>query len=385
MPPSFDPMTVMWQAYFTPPTESRQTLFLVTTRRVVTYTIEREATETIEWAHGAIETERWHRRSDDGSIDAYFWLAPKMHYALVKMRVTHSARGTVEAVLDAIRVDEPNVRSDRQIAGVAGSNQLTGLADAIARVARLDMPADAALSAFFRTHPEMGQHDRAFVSDGVFAYLRRKRSLEALAGGGRSASSRARRRDARARPFAARSRGRVAARRRRMARRPEVAAHAAAPTDAVAADLPDWLWQRLRDVYGETERAALTRAWHARRAVRPARQSAEGDARRRARSTRRLRHRRRRRRPTRRLAFACTAARRSSGIRWLADGRLEVQDEGSQLIGYLVAPRRARHGRRLLRRRGRQDAAARRADALAGTPLRVRRVGEAARQLRRRG
>jgi len=106
-PPSFDPMTVMWQAYFTPPTESRQTLFLVTTRRIINYTIEREATETIEWAHGAIETERWHRRSDDGNIDAYFWLAPRMHYALVKMRVSHSARGTVEAVLDAIRVDEP--------------------------------------------------------------------------------------------------------------------------------------------------------------------------------------------------------------------------------------------------------------------------------------
>jgi Protein of unknown function (DUF3108) len=106
-PPSFDPMTVMWQAYFTPPTESRQTLFLVTTRRIINYTIEREATETIEWAHGAIETERWHRRSDDGNIDAYFWLAPKMHYALVKMRVSQSARGTVEAVLDAIRVDEP--------------------------------------------------------------------------------------------------------------------------------------------------------------------------------------------------------------------------------------------------------------------------------------
>jgi uncharacterized protein DUF3108 len=106
-PPSFDPMTVMWQAYFTPPTESRQTLFLVTTRRVINYTVEREATETIEWTHGAIETERWHRRSDDGNIDAYFWLAPKMHYALVKMRVSQSARGTVEAVLDAIRVDEP--------------------------------------------------------------------------------------------------------------------------------------------------------------------------------------------------------------------------------------------------------------------------------------
>jgi len=106
-PPSFDPMTVMWQAYFTPPTEDRQILNLVTTRRVVTYTVEREANETIEWSQGAIETERWHRRSDDGSIDAYFWLAPAMHYAMVKMRVSQTSRGTVEAVLDAIRVDEP--------------------------------------------------------------------------------------------------------------------------------------------------------------------------------------------------------------------------------------------------------------------------------------
>ncbi len=106
-PGSFDPMTVMWQAYFTPPTGGRQQLNLVTTRRVVSYTVEREATETIEWTHGAIETERWHRQSDDGRINAYFWLAPTMHYALVKMRVSQTARGTLEAVLDAIRVDEP--------------------------------------------------------------------------------------------------------------------------------------------------------------------------------------------------------------------------------------------------------------------------------------
>ena len=57
---------------------------------------------------------------------------------------------------------------------------------------------------------------------------------------------------------------------------------------------------------------------------------------------------------------------------WLVDGALEVQDEGSQLV---ALPRRAearRHGRRLLRGRRRQDVAARRADALAGTALRVR-------------
>ena len=105
--PSFDPMTLMWQAYFTPPESPVQTLNVVTTRRMVNYTVAREGNETITWPQGEIETERWHRKSDDGRIDAYFWLAPQMHYVLVKMRVTQTARGTLEALLDTIRVDEP--------------------------------------------------------------------------------------------------------------------------------------------------------------------------------------------------------------------------------------------------------------------------------------
>jgi hypothetical protein len=106
-PPSFDPMTLMWQAYFTPPESPVQNLNVVTTRRIASYTIAREGTETITWPQGEIETERWHRKSDDGRIDAYFWLAPQMHYVLVKMRVSQTARGTLEALLDTIRVDEP--------------------------------------------------------------------------------------------------------------------------------------------------------------------------------------------------------------------------------------------------------------------------------------
>jgi 16S rRNA (cytosine967-C5)-methyltransferase len=60
-------------------------------------------------------------------------------------------------------------------------NQVAALAAAIERVARLDVPADNALSAFFREHHEMGARDRAWVSDGAFAYLRRKRSYVAVA------------------------------------------------------------------------------------------------------------------------------------------------------------------------------------------------------------
>jgi Protein of unknown function (DUF3108) len=104
---SFDPMTALWQAYFTPPETSQQTVNLVTTRRVLNYTVERDGTEKITWPNGDIETERWQVRSEDGRTHAYFWLAPQMHYVMVKMRVSQTARGTVEALLDAIRVDEP--------------------------------------------------------------------------------------------------------------------------------------------------------------------------------------------------------------------------------------------------------------------------------------
>ena len=70
-------MTLMWQAYFTPPEAPLQSLNLVTTRRVLAYTIERQGTEKIEWAHGEVETERWHRKSEDGRVDAWFWIAPR--------------------------------------------------------------------------------------------------------------------------------------------------------------------------------------------------------------------------------------------------------------------------------------------------------------------
>jgi hypothetical protein len=72
----------------------------------VRYTLTREATETIIWPHGEVAAERWHRRSEDGRTDAYIWIAPALHYIPVKMRITGTNRGTLEALLDSIRVDE---------------------------------------------------------------------------------------------------------------------------------------------------------------------------------------------------------------------------------------------------------------------------------------
>ena len=64
--PTFDPLTLMWQAYFAPPVDDAQDVSIATTRRVGRYTLTREGEETIAWAQGEIETERWHRRSEDG-------------------------------------------------------------------------------------------------------------------------------------------------------------------------------------------------------------------------------------------------------------------------------------------------------------------------------
>ena len=51
---------------------------------------------------------------------------------------------------------------------------------ALAAVLPLDEPADAALSAFFRSHPKIGQRDRGTIADSVYAALRRRRLLERL-------------------------------------------------------------------------------------------------------------------------------------------------------------------------------------------------------------
>ncbi|MCU0974548.1 MAG: RsmB/NOP family class I SAM-dependent RNA methyltransferase [Burkholderiales bacterium] len=61
--------------------------------------------------------------------------------------------------------------------------QLAWAVSALAAVLPLRRPADALLRAFFRDHPQLGARDRAFIAETVFACLRRKRLLEHLTGG----------------------------------------------------------------------------------------------------------------------------------------------------------------------------------------------------------
>ncbi len=217
-------------------------------------------------------------------------------------------------------------------------NHLAGLAAAIAHVQKLDAPADGLLRGFFRQHPQMGQHDRAFVADGVFAYLRHKRSLETLAESTQGRHL--------ALAIAVREHG-VSVRELTPALNAAEAIwlgafksrqHAALP-QAVAADLPDWLWEKLGTALGAAERAALVQAWQSPASfdlrVNPLKTTreealsalaADGHA---ATAT-----------PYSPLGIRLEGHPQLAKFPWFVDGRLEVQDEGSQLIGYLVAPRR---------------------------------------------
>jgi hypothetical protein len=103
--PTFDLLALMWQFYFQPPEGDVQTFALATTKRVYKVTATRKRTETIEWANGPVETELWHRTSEDGRTEGYVWLAPSLRWLPVKVRA-ETPRGTVEVLLDSIRVDE---------------------------------------------------------------------------------------------------------------------------------------------------------------------------------------------------------------------------------------------------------------------------------------
>jgi len=201
---------------------------------------------------------------------------------------------------------------------------------ALCELLKFARPADQALSAYFRSHRHLGQQDRAFIAETAFAVLRRKRSLEAAAGSGAP-------RDlaiaALVRVFGLS--GRALDRDADLAARVKAFAGRALPA-AVQADLPDWLWERLVAAYDGQEAAAIA-------------QSLLGPA---PLDLRVNLEKLSREEALAQLAVECAPTALSpAGIRlkgkpainrnplFLA-GAVEVQDEGSQLLAYLVAPRR---------------------------------------------
>ena len=216
------------------------------------------------------------------------------------------------------------------------AGQLAALAAALGAVLPLSSPADVVLHAFFRRHPKLGQRDRAFVAEGVFATLRKRRSLAAQA---QSSDPRALAIAASLRELGislrelepALSQGEQLAARAFKARSPPLA-----PAEAV--DLPDWLWDTLGVEFPD-ERDALARAW-----LTPAPLDVRVNTLKISREEAQAR-----------LAASgidgtpppySPAGLRIAGRPALqhhelfTSGAIEVQDESSQLVGYLVAPKR---------------------------------------------
>jgi len=192
----------------------------------------------------------------------------------------------------------------------------------------LEQPADATLSAFFRSHPKVGRRDRAVIADSVYAALRRRRLLE------RVAATQSPRRLALATWMAL-----LGANLRELdpwLRGDEaewlasVKREAAAPKPfEVECELPDWVIERLRARYDESALLALAKgllqAAPLDLRVNPLKISREAVLERLAADGLRAR-----------LKEKPAINRHTLFL----EGSIEVQDEGSQLLCHLVAPKR---------------------------------------------
>ncbi|MCP5141077.1 MAG: RsmB/NOP family class I SAM-dependent RNA methyltransferase [Gammaproteobacteria bacterium] len=205
-------------------------------------------------------------------------------------------------------------------------------------VLRFEQPADAVLSNRFRTHREHGGRDRAFIAESVYGVLRRKRLLDALTDDGSPRELLI--------AWLARVQGhglKEFGEQLSAAEIEWVKALKGRKLDAlplaVQAELPDWLWTRLVAQRGEAEALALGRA---------SQNPAPLDLRVNTLKTKR---------ETLLAALAGEGVECSEtpfsplGLRVVGkpalnrsplfeDGHFEVQDEGSQLLGFLLAPKR---------------------------------------------
>jgi len=216
--------------------------------------------------------------------------------------------------------------------------QLEAIVDALTVVLPARAPADAQLRQFFRDHKNLGHRDRGLVADTVYAALRRRRLLESVTP---TASPREI-----ALATLVKLQG-VGLGQVESALKPGekawLAGLKALDLDslpfAVRADLPDWVLERLLPVLGEAELLALARGLQDPAPldlrVNTLKAPREG--------------------VLDRLAFdeidAAPTRYSPIGVRlrdkpalnqhpMFLDGAVEVQDEGSQLLGMLVEPRR---------------------------------------------
>lgn len=209
----------------------------------------------------------------------------------------------------------------------------------LGQLLRFDHPADAVVSRYFREHRQLGHADRAFVAETVFAVLRRGRSIEARCAGQLSDRRRLLATLAIVRGWSQRELAPVL----KASEEEWLAAAKAVPEadlpPAVRCDLPDWLYARLEQQFGADEVLALSRAMNQSAPLDLRVNTLKGD------------------RDTllAKLAADDIAATPGSlsplAVRLrdkpalakhplFLEGAFEVQDEGSQLLGFLLEPKR---------------------------------------------
>lgn len=199
-------------------------------------------------------------------------------------------------------------------------------------------PADAKLGKFFRDHRELGNKERAWIAEAVYGVLRRRSFLSYLAG-----NEDPRRLLVawlvRVQGNSLRELDELLNQQQKEWAHEIKAKSTEGLSPAIQADLPEWLWQRLESQYGAEEALAIARSMHKAASLdlrvnlvksnreevlaRFASEKAGAEA----------------------TPYSPTGIRlpqRMSINRhpFFTDGKIEVQDEGSQLLALLVAPRR---------------------------------------------
>jgi 16S rRNA (cytosine967-C5)-methyltransferase len=209
----------------------------------------------------------------------------------------------------------------------------------LGQLLRFDHPADAVVSRYFREHRELGHADRAFVAETVFAVLRRGRSLEARCGEALSDRKLLLVALAVTRGWSQRELAPVL----KASEEAWLAAAKAMPeadmAPAVRCDLPDWLYARLEGQFGAEETLPLAQALNqpapldlrvntlkSNREAVLAGLAADGNAAVPG--------------PLSPLAVRLRDKPALAKHPLFLAGAFEVQDEGSQLLGYLLEPKR---------------------------------------------
>ena len=199
-------------------------------------------------------------------------------------------------------------------------------------------PADVKLGLFFKQHRDLGTKDRAFVAESVYGVLRRKAFLMYVAEGN----------DPRKLLLAylirvlgtsTRDLSEVLNTQQMEWAHAIKAKKTEDMTKAEKADLPEWFWDKLVVQYGEEEALAIARSFHQQASldlrvniIKASREDVIA----------KFQSEKTEIKPTPYAPYGLRMPQKMTISKhpFFIDGKIEVQDEGSQLLAQLVAPRR---------------------------------------------